>query len=192
MRVVGGQYKNRKLVAPKGDNTRPTLDKTREALFDILNAHLKKKGQKWQDIVFLDVFAGTGAVGIEALSRGAKKAFFVENNAEALDCIRQNTQGMDNAVICALDAALPPFTSVPADIVFLDAPYYLQLWEKALIALKNNGWLTTQTTIVVEVASKEDVVFPTDFEADSERVYGKNKLLFCRLKELKKLNNKGE
>lgn len=185
MRVVGGQYKNRKLVAPKGNGTRPTLDKTREALFDILSSCLKQNGQKWQEIIFLDVFAGTGAVGIEALSRGAKKAFFIENNAEALDCIRQNTQGMDNAVICALDAALPPFTSVPADIVFLDAPYYLQLWEKSLIALKNNGWLTPQTIIVVEVASKEQGVFPVDFESISERLYGKNKLLFCRLKEKK-------
>ena len=185
MRVVAGLYKNRKLVAPKGKNTRPTLDKTREALFDILTACLKQNGQKWKDIVFLDVFAGTGAVGIEALSRGAKKAFFIENNAEALDCIRQNTQGMDNAVICALDAAFPPFTSVPADIVFLDAPYYLQLWEKALVALKNNGWLTPQTIIVVEVASKEEGTFPADFEAKGERLYGKNKLLFCRFKEKK-------
>ena len=184
MRIVGGQYKNRKLVAPKGEGTRPTLDKTREALFDILSSCLKQNGKKWQDIIFLDVFAGTGAVGIEALSRGAKKAFFIENNAEALDCIRQNSQGMDNAVICALDAAFPPFTSVPADIAFLDAPYYLQLWEKSLVALKNNGWLTPQTIIVVEVARKEESIFPADFEFISERVYGKNKLLFCRMKEI--------
>lgn len=183
MRVVAGLYKNRKLVAPSGNITRPTLDKTREALFDILSACLKQNGQKWKDIVFLDVFAGTGAVGIEALSRGAKKAFFIENNNEALACIQQNTEGMPGVTIFASDAASPPFTPVPADIAFLDAPYYLQLWEKALVALKNNGWLTPQTIIVVEVARKEESIFPADFEAISERLYGKNKLLFCRLKE---------
>ena len=183
MRVVGGKYKNRKLIAPKGKETRPTLDKTREALFDILASALKKEGHKWADVVFLDVFAGTGAVGIEAISRGAKKAFFIENAQEALECIRTNAEGMDNAVICPGDALMPPFTSVPADIAFLDAPYYLQLWEKALVSLKNNGWLTPQTIIVVEVARKEESILPAGFEVIDRRLYGKNKLLFCRVKK---------
>lgn len=118
MRIIAGDFKSRRLVAPEGDQTRPTPDRLREALFSAL-------GHRVVDTVFLDAYAGSGSVGIEALSRGAKRAIFVEKHPKALAALRANLASLglsDRATVIAtaVSRALP---TQPADIVFLDPPY---------------------------------------------------------------------
>ena len=179
MRIVGGTYRGKKLQTPTDDQTRPTSDKAREALFNILDSQLLKSGQKWGQLTFLDVFAGTGAVGIEALSRGAKEAFFIENHGPAIACLKTNTAAFQNAALLTCNAETPPFRTVPVDIIFMDAPYARQLWEKALTALLKAGWIGPQTRIIVEVERKEDILMPPGFHITDDRHYGRNRLLFC-------------
>lgn len=180
MRIVAGNKKGKLLKSPKDDKTRPTSDKARKALFDILNSMLLKKKQKWEHISFLDVFAGTGAVGLEALSRGAKQAFFIENYSPALDCLTANTKDFENAHVLSVDATCPPYTTTAADIIFMDAPYREELWEKALPALLEKGWIEDKTIIVIEVERKEEYLLPATFKLLDDRTYGRNRLLFCK------------
>ena len=118
MRIIAGEFKSRRLVAPEGDQTRPTPDRLREALFSAL-------GDRVEDTVFLDAYAGSGSVGIEALSRGAKRAIFVEKHPKALAALRANLAALGLAhrvtvITTAVSRALP---TQPADIIFLDPPY---------------------------------------------------------------------
>ncbi len=181
MRIVGGTYRGKKLQTPTDEQTRPTSDKAREALFNILDSRLLKAGQKWRQLTFLDVFAGTGAVGIEALSRGAKEAFFIENHGPAIACLKANTAPFQNVIILTCNAEMPPFRAHPVDIVFMDAPYARQLWEKALTALHKNGWIAPETHIIIEVERKEEVILPAGFRLIDDRHYGRNRLIFCEL-----------
>lgn len=179
MRIVGGTYRGKKLQTPTDDQTRPTSDKAREALFNILDSQLLKAGQKWGQLTFLDVFAGTGAVGIEALSRGAKEAFFIENHGPAIACLKANTAPFQNVVLLTCNAETPPFRTTPVDLIFMDAPYARQLWEKALTALLKAGWIGPQTRIIVEVERKEEILMPAGFHISDDRHYGRNRLIFC-------------
>ncbi len=180
MRIVGGTYRGRKLYTPTDEMTRPTSDKAREALFNILDSRLLKNALRWENIIFLDVFAGTGAVGIESLSRGAKEAFFIENHGPALTCLRKNTASFSNTSVLAVNAEKPPFRTNPVDIVFMDAPYARQLWEKSLTALVQSGWIDSHTFIVIEIDRDEDVLLPSGFTLTDDRHYGRNRFLFCQ------------
>ena len=180
MRIVGGLKRGKKLKTPTDDKTRPTSDKARESLFNILNALLLKKNKHWEDITFLDVFAGTGAVGLEALSRGAKEALFIENYPPALECLKSNASGFENAHVMMCDATCPPFTTRPMSIIFMDAPYREELWEKALTALDNKGWIDNKTLIIVEIENSEENILPSGFKLLDDRTYGRNRLLFCK------------
>ena len=118
VRIIAGEFKSRRLIAPEGDQTRPTPDRLREALFSAL-------GDRVEDTVFLDAYAGSGSVGIEALSRGAKRAIFVEKHPKALAALRANLAALGLAhrttvITTAVSRALP---TQPADIIFLDPPY---------------------------------------------------------------------
>ena len=179
MRIVAGNKKGKILKSPTDNKTRPTSDKARTALFDILNSVFLKKKLKWEKITFLDVFAGTGAVGLEALSRGAKQAYFIENYPPALECLRTNAKDVENAHILMIDAICPPFTTTPVDVVFMDAPYREELWEKALPALLSKGWIDEKTLIIIEVEKKEECILPVSFKLIDDRTYGRNRLLFC-------------
>ena len=181
MRIVGGNLRGKKLQSPTDDRTRPTSDRTRQALFNILSADFLKKEKKWSDISFLDVFSGTGAIGLEALSRGAHKVQFIENYPPALACLRKNVEGHENAFILSIDATCPPFSIQAVDIVFMDAPYREELWEKALNALKEKGWIDKETLIIIEIDKKEEGLIPEDFKKIDDRTYGRNRLLFCQL-----------
>lgn len=183
MRIVGGRLRGKKLMGPLDPKTRPTSDRAREALFNILSALLLKEGRTWAQVSFLDVFAGTGAVGIEALSRGARKVRLIENHPEALKVIRQNTAGLNGLQVSAVSALQPPLTTEPADVIFLDAPYREELWEKALFALRQNGWVTPSTLIVVEIEASEEGLLPGGFIKADDRRYGRGRFLFCRLSE---------
>ena len=180
MRIVGGVYKGRKLSAPNNQATRPTSDRAREALFNILTSLLQKEDKKWAEIVFLDVFAGTGAIGLEAASRGARKVFFVENDERALKCIAQNAKDIKNITILDVDALKIPFSKTSAQIIFMDAPYYTQLWELALKTLAEKGWIEDSSWIIIEIEKKESAFLPAGFTLKEERIYGRNKLLFCQ------------
>ncbi len=182
MRVIAGCYRGKKLLAADADITRPTSDRAKEGLFNILTHHLKKQEKNWKDIIFCDVFSGSGSIGIEAVSRGTKSVFFFENNPLALKMIRLNTKDMDVKII-AKDACFPPKAFKSADIVFFDAPYGKGLWQKSLLAFKKNGWIDTQTLIIVETDKKITEQAPSDFVCTREQDYGRNLFLFLQATE---------
>jgi 16S rRNA (guanine966-N2)-methyltransferase len=182
MRIVGGRFGGRTLSAPKSQAIRPTSDRLREALFNVL-AH--SYGDPVAGARVLDLFAGTGALGLEALSRGAAFVLFVDDRAEARALIRGNVDALGAggaSKIFRRDATrLGP--SGPVDsfsLVFLDPPYGRGLAEKALAAARDGGWLTPGALIVVEEAA--DAVFqpPEGFEEVDRREYGDTVLVFLR------------
>ncbi|MBE6449998.1 MAG: 16S rRNA (guanine(966)-N(2))-methyltransferase RsmD [Alphaproteobacteria bacterium] len=180
MRIVAGCKKGKKLLTPTDEKTRPTSDKARESLFNIINSLLLKDETNWTEVTFLDVFAGTGAVGLEALSRGAKEAWFIENHPPAIKCIKSNVQDFENAHVLICDATCPPFRTKPVSMIFMDAPYREELWEQALISLKNKGWLDDKTLIIIEIEKTEDGILPSGFKLIDDRTYGRNRLLFAQ------------
>src|SRR5215208_3518728 len=144
LRIVGGVHRGRRLVAPLGDTVRPTSDRAREALFNILShGSFAASGLPFADRPVLDVFAGTGALGLEALSRGAGAAAFIENGREALAALRRNVAALgegDRAHIVAGDATRPPRAAFTCTVAFLDPPYNSGLAVPALTALAASGW----------------------------------------------------
>lgn len=165
MRIIAGECRGRTLLAPPGQVTRPTADRVRQALFDTL-AHASWAGaDRLRGAHVLDGFAGTGALGLEALSRGAASALFVEHDRAALRCLRDNVRGcglQGRAMIRACDMLrLPPRGgAAPADLVFLDPPYNHDLPTRALSVLERGGWLHAGTLIVVETAAAEAAPVP--------------------------------
>jgi 16S rRNA (guanine966-N2)-methyltransferase len=176
MRIVGGKNRGRVLFAPKGQATRPTSDRTRESIFNILSSRLEG-GFHGRTVV--DLFAGTGALGLEALSRGAAHAVLVDNNREAIKIIDENVkafgeaekvslQKRDATKLGPLSAGLPP-----ASLVFLDPPYDKELVVPALNSLVENKWLAEEAICVIEAAAKENFERPTGFTQLDQRKYGK-------------------
>lgn len=185
MRIVGGIHKGKALKPPKTQDTRPTSDRTREAMFNIL-AH-SIDGFSVEGKRVLDLFAGTGALGLEALSRGAASAHFIDDSAAARGLVRTNAEGLgatgqikiwrrDATGLGLLDSA-PPF-----DLVFVDPPYNKQMGDKALVGLLEGGWLNPQAVIVLEEAKKAEVVVPPQYAELSTRNYGDTKAIFLQLK----------
>jgi 16S rRNA (guanine966-N2)-methyltransferase len=155
-------------MAPPGRATRPTADRVRQALFDML-LHAPWGGR---DVVegarVLDAFAGTGALGLEALSRGAAHATFMERDRAALAALRANIAACgagDRARVLAVDATRPPVADVPCGLVFLDPPYGEALVPRALAALRDRGWLAPDTFIAAETGVDEELVEPVSFLA---------------------------
>jgi 16S rRNA (guanine966-N2)-methyltransferase len=184
MRVVGGRHRGRKLVAPPGDAVRPTSDRVREALFNILShGDFAAAGLPFAGENVLDAFAGTGALGIEALSRGAGRAVFIETDRAALAALRHNLAALDEedeVDIIAGDATRPPRASYSCALVFLDPPYRSELAVPALTALSGMGWLAPRALAVVEIAAREPFSPPAGFAMIEERVYGAARLVFLR------------
>lgn len=178
MRLIAGLYKGRVLAAPEGITTRPTADRVRESLFNIL-AHGEPalRGAK-----ILDVFAGSGALGLEALSRGAAHVWFIEQDAKPSLVIDANIRklGCDaNATLLRCDALRPPKAPAACRLLLLDPPYRSGLAGPALIALAAQGWIDRPARIVVEVAEGEEFASPlADFAIQDERKYGAARLVF--------------
>ena len=169
MRIISGKYKGKKLQGFNIEGTRPTMDRIKESMFALIQNKLK-------EAVCLDLFSGSGSLGIEALSNGARKCYFVDNNQIAIDTIIKNTDGIDNKEILKKDCfvALDEFkNNVKFDIVFLDPPYHADLINKVLIRLKENKLLNQNGIIVCEL---EDGNISTDFELIKEKRYG-NKMI---------------
>ncbi|HZT87658.1 MAG TPA: 16S rRNA (guanine(966)-N(2))-methyltransferase RsmD [Stellaceae bacterium] len=184
MRIVGGSHRGRRLMAPPGEAVRPTSDRAREALFDILShGRFAAEGVPFAGRPLLDAFAGTGAVGLEALSRGAAEAVFIEREREALAALRRNIAVLgeeDRTRVIAGDATRPPRAHVACAVAFLDPPYRSGLAGAALSALAAAGWLAPEALAVVELAAREDLAAPAGFVMLDERVYGAAKLVFLR------------
>ena len=159
LRIVGGVHRGRRLAVPPGDAVRPTSDRAREALFNILShGDFAAAGLPFADRPVLDAFAGTGAFGLEALSRGASAAAFIENGREALAALRRNTATLDEADrahIVAGDATRPPRAAFACAVAFLDPPYGSGLAAVALPALAAAGWLAPRALAIVELAAAE-------------------------------------
>jgi 16S rRNA (guanine966-N2)-methyltransferase len=180
MRIVGGRHRGRVLLAPPGRSTRPTADRVRESLFNIL-VH----GQPdLREADVLDVFAGSGALGLEALSRGAAHATFLEADAATAAVIEANAGKLgelDRCTILRLDATRPPKARRPCRFVLMDPPYRSDLAGPALTALHSAGWLAPDPVVVVEVAAAEPFTPPDiGLSIAAERTYGAARLVFLR------------
>ncbi len=184
LRIVGGVNRGRRLLTPPGDSVRPTSDRAREALFNILShGDFAAAGSPFADRPVLDAFAGTGAFGLEALSRGASAAVFIEREREALAALRRNLGALgeeDRAHIVAGDATRPPRAILACAVAFLDPPYRSGLAAPALAALAAGGWLTADALVVIELAAREDLAVAPAFTIIDERVYGAARLVFLR------------
>jgi 16S rRNA (guanine966-N2)-methyltransferase len=183
LRVIAGSDRGRKLVSPPGDLVRPTKDMVREAMFSALDAR-----GALVDATVLDLFAGTGALGIEALSRGATRAVFVERDRTALDAIAANVTALrlgDRARVLAADVArflrgMPP-PDGPFDLVLADPPYDTTDADVTalLVALAAPGWLAPDAIVSVERPARHPVVVPTGWRTGWERAFGDTLLSFC-------------
>ena len=184
LRIVGGMHRGRWLVVPPGEAVRPTSDRAREALFNILlHGRFAASGSPIAGEGVLDVFAGTGAFGLEALSRGAKAAAFIENGREALTALRHNIVALgedEHAHVVAADATRPPRATSACALAFLDPPYGSGFAPAALAALAVAGWLAPEALAIVEVAAREAFAAPGGFTVIDERVYGAARLVFLR------------
>jgi len=185
MRIVGGTYRGKKLRAPEGAELRPTSDRTREAVFNIL-AH-GKAAIDLDGITVLDLFCGTGAMGLESMSRGAAKGIFIDISAGSLKLARENAAAMGvwrDCLMVSLDGAhLPPpprAAKAPVDLAFLDPPYGSELVLPALLGLATRGWLKPGALVVVEVSAKEELTPPVGFALLDERTYGAAKVYFLK------------
>ena len=188
MRVVGGKNRGRRLLAPPGTKVRPTSDRAREALFNILaHGQFAVSGMPFAEGAVLDAFAGSGAFGLEALSRGAAEAVFIEQDRDALAALKKNIEALGESARARVlhgDATHPPRAVTPCSVAFLDPPYRSGLAGAALPALGAAGWLAPGTLAVVEIAAREHFAPPTGFTLVDERVYGAARLMFLRYKPI--------
>ena len=185
MRIVAGCFKGKTLVAPRGLGTRPTGDRARQALFNVLEHASWSPGLR--DRRAIDLFAGSGALGLEALSRGAAFCLFVETDEAARGAIRDNIEalGLFGATrIHRRDATKlgphPASAGSPFDLAFLDPPYARGLGEQALRCLVGGGWLAPDALIVLERGAEEPPFALEGFESLDERVYGAARVIFLR------------
>jgi 16S rRNA (guanine966-N2)-methyltransferase len=182
MRVVGGRFRGRPLAGPRSNAIRPTSDRMRESLFNIL-AH--NFGLPDETTRVLDLFAGTGALGLEALSRGAQSVLFMETGVEARALIRRNIESLGLTGVARIfrrDATKPgpAGTIAPFDLVFCDPPYRKGLGETALSAVRAGGWLKPGALCVLEEAADAEIAIPDGFEQVDRREAGETQLLYLR------------
>jgi 16S rRNA (guanine966-N2)-methyltransferase len=176
MRIIAGQWRGRPLVSPKGDATRPTADRTREGLFSMLVSRIGS----FEDLRVADLFAGSGALGLEALSRGAATCLFVEQDKAALDALRANIAKLGAAgdVRAQSVLALGPAPQ-PLDLIFMDPPYGTGAGSVALEKLARHGWVGPATLISIET-SKAESVSVKGFTVEAERTYGIARITLLR------------
>jgi len=177
MRIIAGTWRGRPLVAPKGDTTRPTADRTREALFSMLVSRIGS----FEDLAVGDLFAGSGALGLEALSRGAASCLFVEQDKAALDALRANIAklGAKADVRAQSVLALGP-AAKPLDLLLLDPPYGTGAGAVALDKLARLGWVGPASWVSIETA-RDEAVEVAGFVVDAEKIYGKARVTLLRM-----------
>jgi 16S rRNA (guanine966-N2)-methyltransferase len=185
LRIVGGRHRGRSIATPEGDATRPTSSRARESLFNILvHANWSNDGTSpLIDAHVLDAFAGSGALGIEALSRGAARATFIDSDATAIRLIGENLRKLGetgDARVIRADATRPPPSREACDLAFLDPPYRSGQAAPSLIALAEAGWLKPGAIVTIELASDEDLAPPSGFEPIDGRRYGAARIVILR------------
>lgn len=178
MRVIAGTARSLPLKTPEGQGTRPTTDRIKETLFNMLQSLVPGS-------VFVDLYAGSGGIGIEALSRGAARAYFAENGAEALQCIHQNiafTKFAEKAVILKQDAvaALSAIHEKHVDVLFMDAPYGQDQDKRVLSALKDQPYVDEDTLIIIEEDRNRDFSYLEEFGYSvwKQKIYKTNQHIF--------------
>ncbi|MEM7690583.1 MAG: 16S rRNA (guanine(966)-N(2))-methyltransferase RsmD [Pseudomonadota bacterium] len=179
MRIISGDWRGRKLTAPKGEATRPTADRTRETLFSMLTSRLGS----FDGLEVADLFAGSGALGLEALSRGAANCLFVEQERDALAAIRANIAAFDARARTRVEAMSVMHLRArpqPLDLILLDPPYHTGAGEVALDRLKRLGWIGEATWMALETSVKEEPQI-AGLTIDATRKVGKAKLTLLRL-----------
>ena len=184
MRIVGGQFRGRPLAAPSGETTRPTSDRVRESVFNILQHGIPDFSLDGAKV--LDLFAGTGALGLEAVSRGAAFALFVDEGAEARALLRQNVEALSLPAVTRIfrrDATKlgPAHPVEPFSLAFLDPPYGKALAEKALVSALDGLWLTTDALVVVEEAADPGFKAPEGYQEIERRRYDDTEFTILRL-----------
>lgn len=186
MRIIAGKHRGRAIRVPRAEAVRPTSDRLRQAVFNILDH--SSGDHPYSGATVLDLFAGTGAYGLEALSRGASFATFIDRDGAALLGIRRNAASMaegGNIAVLKLDATRlmspPRLIPAPAAVAFLDPPYLSGLAVPALQGLHAHGWLRAGALVVVEVAATEPVVPPKAYAILDERTYGAGRAVFLGL-----------
>lgn len=174
MRIIAGKFRGKKLVSPDDNSIRPTSDRVREALFSILSSRL---GPSFDGLKVLDLFAGTGALGLEALSRGAEMTAFVDVGVTSRGIIRQHIEGFGvggQTKLLKRDACSLGYVEKfePFDLIFIDPPYGQDMGVKAMQAAKNGGWIAPNAIIVLEEKRGSEFQLPEGFELSDERNYG--------------------
>lgn len=179
MRIIAGEWKRRQLRAPAGNTTRPTADRTRETLFSMLVSRLGSL----EGLCVADLFAGSGALGLEALSRGAATCLFVEQDAAAIRALRHNIAALRAQQRCEVVAgsvlSLGP-AKAPRDLILMDPPYGTTAGAVAIDRLARLGWIGPATWVALEVGAKDDVKIKA-LEIESERKVGPARLMLLRL-----------
>lgn len=180
MRIVAGKYKAKQLFVPKGIDVRPTLERTREALFSILYS----KNLNFEELSVLDIFAGTGAFGFEALSRGAKNITFIDKDTKP---VSKNASlfasEKDKIKIIKADVHNLPISTIKYNLIFMDAPYSKGLTDIAIENLINKDYIADNSLILVETLKSEEIILPPDLELCDERIYGIAKIRFFIFKK---------
>ncbi len=182
MRIVGGSRRGRRLKAPEGRTLRPTSERAREALFNIIG-HRDFAAQPLKGARVVDLFAGTGALGLEAMSRGAKHLTAVESDEAALACLETNIQTLNfrkKVRVIRGDATRLPLAGAPCAFAFLDPPYRGGKASPALASLRDQGWLTPGAIIVAETSAKEKLAALDSYEELDRRRYGAAELVILR------------
>lgn len=179
MRVIGGEYRGRKLISPKGKNIRPTSDRMRETIFNILS----HSSRSFEGANILDAFAGTGAMGIEALSRGAAKATFFDKDRSSLQLVKKNIDLLgisDKSTLKYVTAPnfLPTHTAY--DFIFLDPPFDLDIINDTLRNLNENGYFAADCMIIAEYDPSNNLIFPDYVEVLKEKTYGDARFSFLK------------
>ena len=180
MRIVAGQFRGRPLATPRGNAVRPTSDRMRESLFSILAA---RYGGHLQDARIADLFAGTGALGLEALSRGARQVCFVEQHPASIALVERNIETLGAQEQCRViraDATRLPRQKPPFDLILLDPPYGRQLVNGALRSTLAQGWAGPDTLMVAECAADDSDALISGLTLLDERQQGTSRLLFLK------------
>lgn len=181
LRIITGHLRGRKLIVPPAYVTRPTSDRVRESIFNLLESFFFKKGYDFSHITVLDAFAGSGALGFEALSRGAKHVTFFEKDPQAFKILKQNAALLalepEKFDILRTSVLSPPVTSQERYLIFLDPPYRQKLWEPSYKSLKQKGWIGPHSLIVYECDKREDIPESPNFFWEIDRIYGNTRIL---------------
>ena len=184
MRIISGERRGAKLLTPKGTNTRPTRGRVKEALFNILSGHQFINVIRQR--VVIDAFAGSGALGLEALSRGAALSIFIENDHNAIKTLKHNIRKLDYQQRTRIIKADACTTDIPASeeagLIIMDPPYELDLAHRCMETLKTGGWIGEETIMILEHCSSKELDHPPWLECFKMQKYGVTCLFFYRKK----------